>query len=345
MHKVAIVILNWNGKELLEKFLPFLFCYTDSELAEIIVADNSSTDGSVSFLKEHYPAIRLIELVDNYGFAKGYNEALKLIKHEYVVLLNSDVEVSENWLVPMIDYLDRHPEIAACQPQILSWRKKNYYEYAGAAGGFIDKYGYPFCRGRIFNTIEKVNPAYADTINIFWASGACLLIRLKDFLHVGGFDEEFFAHMEEIDLCWRLKIAGRNIVCIPKSTVYHVGGATLTTENPQKTYLNFRNNLLMLYKNLPLNRRKRILFIRSILDYLAALEFFISGKAKNAEAVLKAKKDFVSMKKKYICTDNEKKIDSPYGIFPEIYSKSILYDYYIKKEKYFFRIFTQKENV
>ncbi|HCO67924.1 MAG TPA: glycosyl transferase family 2, partial [Dysgonomonas sp.] len=270
MKKFAIVILNWNGKDLLEKYLPFLLKYTDTTIADIVIADNHSTDGSIEFLKTNYPNLSLIILPENYGFAEGYNKALAQVEAEYYVLLNSDVEVTENWLAPLTDFLDKNADTACVQPKILAERNKEYFEYAGACGGFIDKYGYPFCRGRIFATVENDEQQYNNPLQIFWATGACMVIRSKDFKDAGGFDGTFFAHMEEIDLCWRLNARGRKIYCIPQSVVYHVGGATLSKESPRKTFLNFRNNMLMLYKNLGYENFKRLFYTRISLDYLAA---------------------------------------------------------------------------
>ena len=246
MMKVSVVILNWNGCDMLRTFLPSVVRYSEGEGVEVCVADNGSTDTSVSLLQQEFPSVRTIVLDQNYGFADGYNWALQQVDAEYVVLLNSDVEVTEHWLEPMIAYLDAHPEVAACQPKIRSQRQKEYFEYAGAAGGFIDKYGYPFCRGRIMGVVEKDEGQYDTVIPVFWATGAALFIRHTDYVNVGGLDGRFFAHMEEIDLCWRLRSRNREIVCVPQSIVYHVGGATLKKENPRKTFLNFRNNLVML---------------------------------------------------------------------------------------------------
>ena len=251
MDKIAVVILNWNGCEMLRSFLPSVVRYSKTEGAKIYVADNGSTDASVDMLRQEFPDVHLIILKENLGFAEGYNLALQQVSAEYVMLLNSDVEVTEHWLVPLVSYMDAHPEVAACQPKIRSWRQKELFEYAGAAGGFIDRYGYPFCRGRIMSAVEKDNGQYDTVVPVFWATGAALFIRRKDYLDAGGLDGRFFAHMEEIDLCWRLRARGRMLVCVPQSTVYHVGGATLKKENPHKTFLNFRNNLVMLYKNLP----------------------------------------------------------------------------------------------
>ena len=260
MDKIAVVILNWNGCEMLRSFLPSVVRYSKTEGAKIYVADNGSTDASVDMLRQEFPDVHLIILKENLGFAEGYNLALQQVSAEYVMLLNSDVEVTEHWLVPLVSYMDAHPEVAACQPKIRSWRQKELFEYAGAAGGFIDRYGYPFCRGRIMSAVEKDNGQYDTVVPVFWATGAALFIRRKDYLDAGGLDGRFFAHMEEIDLCWRLRARGRMLVCVPQSTVYHVGGATLKKENPHKTFLNFRNNLVTLGKlgkNSAISRMKK----------------------------------------------------------------------------------------
>lgn len=335
MKKVSIVILNWNGQALLEKFLPSVTRYTHPSLAEIVVADNASTDQSIDFIKSQYPDIRIIILSENLGFAEGYNQALRQVDAEYYVLLNSDVEVTEGWLLPTLHYMEQHSDVAAVQPKILSQKDKSFFEYAGAAGGFIDKYGYPFCRGRIFSTAEKDNGQYNNPEPIFWATGACLVIRATDFQAVGGFDATFFAHMEEIDLCWRLNARGRKIYCLTQSTVYHVGGATLSEESPQKTYLNFRNNILMLYKNLPNRKFNKVYRIRIVLDYLAALQMFVSRKKRNAQSILQAHKEFKKIKVAYevVREDNLKK--QTQKKISTIYPKSILFEYYLKGKKKF----------
>lgn len=284
--KIAVVILNWNGKSFLEQFLPSVTKYSSN--AQIIVTDNNSTDDSLQFLKINYPNIRIVKLDNNYGFAGGYNHALKQIEAEYYVLLNSDVEVTENWLAPMQELLDNDKTIAACQPKIKDFHNKNYYEYAGAAGGFIDKLGYPFCRGRIFYYLEEDNSQYDDVTEIFWASGACLFIRAELYHSIGGLDEFFFAHMEEIDLCWRLKNQGYKIMFTSKSTIYHYGGGTLNKINPKKTFLNFRNSLLTLHKNLPKAKRNKTIFTRLMLDGLSGIKFIFSGKPTHAFAIIKA---------------------------------------------------------
>lgn len=337
MKKIAVVILNWNGRSLLEEFLPSLIKFTTHPGVELIVADNGSTDDSLAFLMNTYPQIKLITLSQNYGFADGYNKALENVKSEYLVLLNSDVEVTDNWMMPMIDYLDTNNDVAAVQPKILSQRNKEYFEYAGASGGFIDRFGYPFCRGRIFNTVEKDVSQYDNPTDVLWATGACLVIRSKDFADTGGFDASFFAHMEEIDLCWRLNCRGRRIVCLPFSTVYHVGAATLKKESPRKTYLNFRNNLLMLYKNLPQQRLKRVMITRLILDYVAAFQFTITGKYANAKEVIRAHKDFYNNRRSYRQARQENLSKAIVSSPKTIYPKSILAAYYIR----FVRIYSK----
>ncbi|MBQ2293175.1 MAG: glycosyltransferase, partial [Bacteroidaceae bacterium] len=261
-NRIAVVILNFNGAEMLRAFLPSVVDYSPE--AEVIVADNCSTDASAQVMREEFPTVRYIQLEKNYGFADGYNRALAQVEAEYFLLLNSDVEVTQGWLAPMLEYMDSHPGVAACQPKLLSYKNKIEFEYAGACGGFIDKYGYPYCRGRIFDTVEEDKGQYDSVAELFWATGAALMIRAEDYRAAGGLDGTFFAHMEEIDLCWRLRSRGRGIVCIPQSCVYHVGGATLNKSNPRKTYLNFRNNLLMLYKNLPENELSHVMFVRAL---------------------------------------------------------------------------------
>jgi len=343
MQKVAVVILNWNGKKLLEQFLPALLTHTPVETAEIIIADNGSTDESKPFLAARYPQVRCINFDKNYGFAEGYNRALSKLDHEYVVLLNSDVEVCSHWLDTALDYLDAHPEVVALQPKLLDYKDKTAFEYAGASGGFLDMYGYPFCRGRIFTRVEKDEGQYNDAVEVFWATGACLFIRLKEYREAGGLDNNFFAHQEEIDLCWRLKARGKKIVCFPQSTVYHVGGATLKMEHPHKTFLNFRNNLLMVYKNLPEKQYRKVMIFRLIFDYLAALQFLLKGYPANAWSVLKARYDFNRQKKKYqlIRKENlDKTIDeAPSGLL----FHSLLWKYYINNQKKYKQVFPNAE--
>ncbi len=294
--RVSVIILNWNGERFLKQYLPVLIKYTQPELAEIVVADNGSTDNSLLLLRNDFPNVRLITFDKNYGFAEGYNKALDQTDTEYTVILNSDVEVTPEWLLPMVDYMDKNTDVAACQPKILAFYDRSRFEHAGAAGGFIDMFGFPFCRGRVFTEVEKDTRQYDDVSDIFWASGACLFIRTDVFKKEGGFDADFFAHMEEIDLCWRLKNRGYRISCVPQSVVYHVGGGTLNTEHPHKTYLNYRNNLLMLYKNLPANKLWIVLIARYFFDYIAALQMYVTGKKPNALSVLRARSDFAVMK-------------------------------------------------
>jgi len=273
MIKTAIVILNWNGLDHLKKFLGTVLQYSSSDKISVFIADNGSTDGSPEWVEERFNNVKLIRLAKNYGFAEGYNLALNKIDAEYFILLNSDVEVTEGWHQPLITFMDNNPDVASCQPKIRSYNKRDHFEYAGAAGSFIDKFGYTFCRGRIFGDVENDYGQYDTQIDIFWASGACMIIRAEAWHKCGGFDSGFFAHMEEIDLCWRLNKAGYRISYIPESVVYHVGGGSLPYESPFKTYLNFRNSLYLLYKNLPDNRLHYVLFIRKLLDALAAVRF------------------------------------------------------------------------
>lgn len=325
-NRIAVVILNFNGAEMLRAFLPSVVDYSPE--AEVIVADNCSTDASAQVMREEFPAVRYIQLEKNYGFADGYNRALAQVEAEYFLLLNSDVEVTQGWLAPMLEYMDSHPEVAACQPKLLSYKNKKEFEYAGACGGFIDKYGYPYCRGRIFDTVEEDKGQYDSVAELFWATGAALMIRAEDYRAAGGLDGTFFAHMEEIDLCWRLRSRGRGIVCIPQSCVYHVGGATLNKSNPRKTYLNFRNNLLMLYKNLPENELRHVMFVRALLDYVAAFKSLLSGDAAGCRAVLQARRDFRRIKHDYSDLRRENLEKSVEADVKERTSFSILWKYY-----------------
>jgi len=288
--KTAVVVLNWNGKVWLEKFLPTLVKH--SQEATVFMADNASTDDSVAFVKSHFPSVKIIVNATNGGYAKGYNDALKQIDAEYYVLINSDIEVTEGWLTPIITLMDYDKKIAACQPKVLDYNNRSKFEYAGASGGFMDNLGYPFCRGRIFNDLEQDNGQYNDAIEVFWATGACLFVRATHFNDLGGLDEDFFAHQEEIDLCWRLKNSGYKIMVEPKSVVYHVGGGTLDTGSPFKTHLNFRNNLFMLFKNLPTSSLLTTIPMRLVLDGVAAFTFL--NKEKGLQHVLAiAKAHFV----------------------------------------------------
>ncbi len=338
--RCSIVILNWNGEEMLRKFLPSVikYCPLDSE---VIVADNGSTDNSIALLHSDFPTVRIIELQQNYGFAEGYNKALAEIDTEYCVLLNSDVEVTENWLTPLLDYLAGSPETAALQPKILAYYDKSRFEHAGAAGGFIDKLGYPYCRGRIMNTIEEDHGQYDSECDIFWASGACFVVRTKIFKEVGGFDSTFFAHMEEIDLCWRLHSNRYKVKCLPQSTIYHLGGGALPYESPNKTFLNFRNSLLMLYKNLPISRRLWLFPLRFLLDYIASLQYLLKGKPKHAAAVIKARIAYHKLKRRSKVVNSN--CESALRIAKVTYSQpknhtiplSILFHYYILRHRKF----------
>lgn len=299
MKQAAVIILNWNGLALLQEFLPSVCANTPSDLADVVVADNGSTDGSVEWLKTHYPDVLLLEMKENHGYARGYNLAIEQLPHPYVVLLNSDVEATPGWLQPLIDFCETHPDVGACQPKLLAYRDKKAFEYAGAAGGFLDKYGYPYCRGRIFFSIENDEGQYDTPAEIFWATGACLFIRREVYLKAGGLDESFFAHMEEIDLCWRVKLLGYKIYTVPQSSMYHLGGATLSASEPRKTYLNFRNNLLMLYKNLPRGEGRWLLIIRRLLDTIALARYIAAGEWQHARAVWVAHCHFRKERNRY----------------------------------------------
>jgi len=290
--KLAIVILNWNGRKMLDRFLPTVIENSRNE-ATIIVADNASTDDSISLLRSSFPEVEIIELSKNYGYAGGYNKALEQVQAEYYLLLNSDVEVPSHWLEPLLAFMDSHTDCAACQPKLLSESERHKFEYAGASGGFLDKYGYPFCRGRVFSDVETDEGQYDNVVEVLWATGACLMIRSRDYWECGAFDEHFFAHNEEIDLCWRLWLMGRKVYCVPQSKVYHVGGGTLPKSNPMKTYLNFRNNLSMLYKNLDETELGRVMAVRKVLDYVAAFKMLVVDRNRGEFlAVLKARRDF-----------------------------------------------------
>ena len=327
MKQTAVVILNYNGAGMLRRFLPSVIEYSPE--ASIYVADNGSSDESCDVVRNEFPAVKLMVLDHNYGFAEGYNRALAQVDEEYAVLLNSDVEVTRGWLSPMTQFLDSNPEVAACQPKLLSFKQKDFFEYAGAAGGFIDKWGYTFCRGRIFNTVERDSGQYDDTTDVFWATGAALMIRNEVYKNNGGLDGRFFAHMEEIDLCWRLRSRGYRIACVPQSHVYHVGGATLKKENPQKTYLNFRNTLLMIYKNAPDCQLKKIMLFRKVFDNVAALKFLASGDYAAFKAVRKARRDFKAMRSGYDKARAENMKLAVTTRIPEVLKSSILYKYYL----------------
>ncbi len=326
--KVAVVILNWNGRDLLEKFLPSVVGF--SREAQVYVADNASTDSSVSFIGNSFPYVKILQNTVNGGYAKGYNDALKNLSEDIFVLLNSDVEVTENWLAPIISEFERNPSVAAAQPKILDYKRKDHFEYAGAAGGFIDKYGYPYCRGRIFETLEKDLGQYNDIMEVFWVSGACLFVRASSFWEAGGFDEDYFAHQEEIDLCWRIRGKGGKTLSIGTSKVYHLGGATLATADPRKTFFNFRNSLLNLVKNVGGSKIIGIVFIRMILDGAAAFQFLFTAKPKHFLAVLNAHLGFYSLLPKFL--RKRKKFAGRRRYFSV---ESIVYQYFIKGKKYF----------
>ena len=329
MVKVAVVILNYNGEKFLKRFLPFVI--EKSGDAEIWVADNQSSDNSIDFLKKNFPSVKLLVNDKNYGFAGGYNKALEKIKAEYYVLLNSDIEVTDNWIEPVIRLMDSDKNIGACQPKLLSYFDRNKFEYAGAAGGFIDKYGYPFCRGRLFMNLEEDKGQYDNISEIFWATGACMFVRADVYHSLGGLDDDFFAHMEEIDFCWRLKNNGYKVMFTPESKVFHIGGGTLPKSSAKKTFLNFRNNFFLLYKNLPSDRLYKVLLFRLLMDGVAGLKFLTEGHFKDMLAVIKAHFAFYSsigkLKKK-------RKMLKQTNV-SEMFMGNVVAEHYIKGKKYF----------
>ena len=331
--KVAVVILNWNGEQMLRDFLPSVVEHSvlPKAMGEAVVyvADNGSTDGSLALLAEEFPAVRTIVFDENYGFADGYNKAFEQIDAEYAVLLNSDVEVTPGWLLPLVEYMDAHPQVAACQPKLMAYHKKDEFEYAGAMGGYLDRYGYPYCRGRIFDTIEKDHHQYDADVPLLWATGACLMVRLPIYKEVGGLDGRFFAHMEEIDLCWRLRCRGYEVRSVASSIVYHVGGATLNAGHPRKTFLNFRNNLLMLYKNLPESDLHGVLFVRALLDYVAAAMFLLKGEWGSTKAVFRARKEYRKLKGEFRASREENLREAASMDVPERTRFSILWKYHV----------------
>ncbi len=333
-HKeVAVLVLNWNGRTLLQQFLPSWLAHTP-DYADLIIVDNGSTDDSVSFLQEHYRDVHLLAFEENLGFAGGYNRAIEELDYQTVILLNSDVELTSGWLDQPMQLLNSSPEIAAVQPTLRAQRSPKDFEYAGAAGGFIDRLGYPFCRGRIFDTIEEDRGQYTDSVDLFWASGACLIIRRAVYREVGGLDTLFFAHQEEIDLCWRLNARGWRIVSAPQSIVYHVGGASLSADSPRKVFLNFRNNLLMIYKNLPAPTLHRVLFARMILDLVAMLVYLLRLRPGQAASVLKGWRCFLIKRQRYESTRQENLKKTVRPISPELMKPySLLFQYYFKGRK------------
>lgn len=337
MTKIAIVILNYNGAAMLRRFLPSVIAGSGTDV-EVIVADNASTDESLAVLYSEFPSVPLIKLEKNWGFAEGYNRALQNVDADYFLLLNSDVEVTDGWINPLLSTMEADRTIAACQPKLLDYKRKTHFEYAGASGGFIDRYGYPYCRGRIFDTVEEDRGQYNEPCDIFWATGAALMIRAEDFRSVGGLDGTFFAHMEEIDLCWRLRSRGRRIVCVPESVVYHVGGATLNYSNPRKTFLNFRNNLLMLYKNLPQRELASVMRVRCVLDYVAALKFLLTGCIGDFKAVINARREFKRIKSEYAAKRDENLAATLTEYIPERSRFSILWRYYACRCKHFAKL-------
>lgn len=331
--KIAIVILNWNGSTMLQRFLPSVLQH--SAEAMVVVADNASTDDSVPMMRRRFPQVRLVLLDSNYGFAEGYNLALRQVEAQYYVLLNSDVEVGEGWLRPLVEFLDSHPDYCACQPKLLSWHNRQQFEYAGASGGFIDKYGYPFCRGRLFGTVEADQGQYDQVADVLWATGACLMMRRADYWQAGGLDARFFAHNEEIDLCWRLRLAGRKIACVPQSRVWHVGGGTLPKGNPMKTYLNFRNNLTMIYKNVSDADLRHVMRVRRVLDYVAALQMLLTLHFADFSAVVRARNDFNRWRHDFDADRQRIQSRRTLASVPEVYAHSVLADYYLHGRKWF----------
>lgn len=319
----SVVILNWNGEKLLRQFLPAVIRNTDPERAEIIVVDNGSTDRSLQVMREEFPAVRVIAFEKNYGFAAGYNKAVALLDSVYVVLLNSDVEVTPAWLTPVREVFEKEPDVAAVQPKIRAWKEKDKFEYAGACGGYIDRYGFPFCRGRILNTTEVDVGQYEDVAEVFWCSGAALCVKRKVYLDCGGLDERFFAHMEEIDFCWRMRNQGYILKVQPASVVYHLGGASLPMNHPRKLFLNYRNNLLMLYKNLDRQVWRKLFWIRFLMDSAAFLIFLLRGQLANARSVFRAYRAFFYLRKEY-------RPSPAWREDPCIYKGSIVFAYFIK---------------
>ena len=333
MKPVAVIILNWNGAALLRKYLPSVIANTNADIADVIVADNGSTDESVKVLKEEFPAVKTLLFDQNWGFAEGYNKCVSITAYPYTVLLNSDVRTPQGWLEPLYHFMEKNPDVGAVQPKLLkdfgADDHRQVFEYAGAAGGFIDVNGFPYCRGRIMETVEKDEGQYNSNIEIFWASGAALTINTEAYLSAGGLDSKFVAHMEEIDLCWRVLLTGKKIMAVTSSVVYHLGGASLAYNNPRKTYLNFRNNLLMMHKNLPDSTRSRKLFVRRLIDTVAWAKYVATLDFKNAGAIFKAHRDFIKMRKEYTSHPDVDLLDKmPMKV-------NIILSHYLKGVKYF----------
>lgn len=332
--KVAVVIVHWNRRQLLEQFLPALMQTTYPNV-DIVVADNSSDDDSIAFLTEHYPSVKVVLNDKNYGYAGGYNHALQHVNAEYFVLLNNDIEVIPGWLEPMIEVMQNNPSIGAVQPKILDYNTRNKFEYAGAGGGYIDALGYAFCRGRLFEVLETDEQQYNDATRVFWATGACMAVRSTVFKQLNGFDEHFFAHMEEIDLCWRMQLANYQLMVVPQSTVYHVGGGTLNKQSPQKTYLNFRNNLIMLTKNLPLTTLCWLIPFRALLDLLGSVFFMMNGLPKYSLAVHKAHAHYFFQFGKWWGLRKQNTTFKPMSKLTGVYKGSVVWEHFIHKVKYF----------
>ncbi len=335
MEKLAIVILNWNGETMLRQYLPSVLQHSSAE-ATVYVADNASTDGSIELLHKQFPSVKTLLLEKNWGFAEGYNKALQMIDAEYYLLLNSDVETTPHWLTPLIEFMDSHHDVAACQPKLLAATQHDTFEYAGASGGYIDRYGYPFCRGRLFGTVETDHGQYNDTVDVHWATGAAMLVRARIYKDVGGLDARFFAHCEEIDLCWRMRIRGYRICCVPTSHVYHLGGGTLPQGNPMKTFLNFRNNLTMLYKCLPEHDLHRVMRRRWWLDHLAAIQQLLLERSWSGfRAIIKGRKAYKQWRHSF---DGDRRDIQQQRITPDaapLRPYSILWQYYAKHRQHY----------
>ena len=342
MKRVAVVILNWNGEKMLREFLPDVVRHSTG--AEIVVADNASTDGSLQMLEREFPMVRRIVLDRNHGFAQGYHLALEQVDAEFYLLLNNDVQVGADWLSPLVEYMDNNPHVAACQPKLLCHWDRTRFEYAGASGGYIDAWGYPYCRGRVMGTVEEDKGQYDEPASLLWATGAALMIRSEAYWQAGGLDGRFFAHQEEIDLCWRLRSRGYGIACVPQSKVWHVGGGTLPKDSPHKTYLNFRNNLLLLYKNLPDERLETVMRVRFWLDALASVQFLLTGKWGSFLAVWRGRRDFFRMRPQFVADRERNLKEAVLSPVPEQTAVSILWQYYARGKKTFKEIHPTENN-
>ena len=342
MKRVAVVILNWNGEKMLREFLPDVVRHSTG--AEIVVADNASTDGSLQMLEREFPTVRRIVLDRNHGFAQGYHLALEQVDAEFYLLLNNDVQVGADWLSPLLEYMDKNPHVAACQPKLLCHWDRTRFEYAGASGGYIDAWGYPYCRGRVMGTVEEDRGQYDEPASLLWATGAALMIRREAYWQAGGLDGRFFAHQEEIDLCWRLRSRGYGIACVPQSKVWHVGGGTLPKDSPHKTYLNFRNNLLLLYKNLPDERLETVMRVRFWLDALASVQFLLTGKWGSFLAVWRGRRDFFCMRPQFVADRDRNLKAAVLSPVPEQTAVSILWQYYARGKKTFKEIHPTENN-